>query len=676
MSLVPHKIVALNELNEGAKNTIAGAVVSLFDSTGAAVTLFDDESGNNGSTTKQTDSEGVVVVYVTPGEYSEQVNGGVQRKVLVGSKEITTDQLINRVRKAQEGDVLTTTGFYTAGDSGGAQWKATSTTGLTPSQTPADRGAPELVDGSGRLWELLPIPAARRKAYSALALGVAGDGVTDDTGHLRAGLSSGDVYGNDISCRITSRIEVTSAQRGLFGSMSILADTTIFNRTDGVYNSVDGAAILVTGDDWVMDGVRISTTGTLNNDNTTCALVLQGVKFDVTNCEFDRFARTKVIRIETCSSGSRFNYNHIHDCEMGGLTSSQLTGIDIDDSRVGGLPSQNIEVRGNLIENLTVTSAFETSFGYQTDGINVSHPTSNGHKITANTIKFTGEAIDCFGAECEISKNHIYDSYVSGIKLVNGATDCMVSNNHVIRPRTYGVVVAGSANVGTPTSSNRIENNHVVSVNPNLDSPTTSFAFGAEDNTGASLPSDNTFKNNTARDCGNADRIIFNDATPKSNEFIDTKVIGSTPATIVSNGSGAVITFQDKAYIKAYPTGQDVAPSGEILNLSNVIENRYGELSSGVYTASVPRTVSVSGAVRTGSANPGKAWTLDLLKNGTAIERAQIVAAAGGDLVLRLSCPSIPLNEGDELSFFVSHNESSSALITSSSLYSFTISEL
>lgn len=84
MALVPHKIVALNELDEGTKNTIAGAVVSLYDTDGNAVTLFDDESGSNGSTAKQTDSEGVAVVYVTAGEYDESVNGGIQRRVTIG----------------------------------------------------------------------------------------------------------------------------------------------------------------------------------------------------------------------------------------------------------------------------------------------------------------------------------------------------------------------------------------------------------------------------------------------------------------------------------------------------------------------------------------------------------------------------------------------------------------
>jgi hypothetical protein len=675
MALVPHKVVALNELNEGEKNIIAGAPVSLFDTEGNAVTLFDDESGSNGSTAKQTDAEGVVVVYVTAGEYDEQVNGGIQRRVLVGNKEITTEQLIERIRKARDGDVITTTGFYSAGDGGGAQWMATSTTGLSASQPPSGRLAPELVDGSGRLWELLPIPATKRKAYSALALGVVGDGVQDDTNALKAGLFFGEVHGNDITCKITSRISITNGQSGLAGNMQLVGASANFSRTDGSYSNDDGTMLWVNALDFEMHGgVHFKMDDLTQNDNTTCALVLRESSFSIEGCKFSNFKRTKVVRIESCLENSNFSYNKIFDCEMGGATVSQLTGLDVDDNRPNG-STLGLNIVGNVIRNLTVAPDFEASFGYQTDGINISHPESNGHIIRGNQISFVGEGVDCFGSNCQIVSNIIKDSYVSGVKLVNGATDCIVSSNHVIRPRTYGFVVAGSANSGTPTSGNRIENNHVIAVNENSDSPTSSYAFGAEDNTGVSLPTDNTFKNNTARDCGNAGRIIFNDATPKSNYFIDTKVIGSTPAIMVSNASGATITFQDKAYVKAYPTAQDIAPSGEVLNLSNVIENRNAELSGGVYTASVPRTVNLSGSIRTGAANAGKIWTLDLLKNGSAVERAQVVAASSGDLVVRISTPGLLLNEGDELSLFVSHNEDSSALITSSSLYSFTISE-
>ncbi|APC46581.1 cell wall surface anchor family protein [Alteromonas phage PB15] len=89
MALVPHKFTALAESDaEGTdgKNIIAGAVVSLYDPDGNAATLFDDENYGNGSTAKQTDAKGQVVVYVEQGEYDEEVNGSIRRRVLIGSK--------------------------------------------------------------------------------------------------------------------------------------------------------------------------------------------------------------------------------------------------------------------------------------------------------------------------------------------------------------------------------------------------------------------------------------------------------------------------------------------------------------------------------------------------------------------------------------------------------------
>lgn len=88
MALVPHKITALAESDAqgtDGKNIVEGAVVSLYDTDGNAVALFDDENGSNGSTAKQTDATGQVVVYVEQGEYDEEVNGSVRRRVLIGS---------------------------------------------------------------------------------------------------------------------------------------------------------------------------------------------------------------------------------------------------------------------------------------------------------------------------------------------------------------------------------------------------------------------------------------------------------------------------------------------------------------------------------------------------------------------------------------------------------------
>ncbi len=156
MALYPYTITAIAKNTNETSNIVPGAMVSLLDSNGNAVVMYDDASGSNGSTGKVADTRGQVTVYVEQGEYSLNVNGTANGKFIVSSSEKqTTLELINSTNTYQAGDTITTTGFTTAGDGGGAQWLATATTGQTPSQTPADRGAAELADGSGRKWELV-----------------------------------------------------------------------------------------------------------------------------------------------------------------------------------------------------------------------------------------------------------------------------------------------------------------------------------------------------------------------------------------------------------------------------------------------------------------------------------------------------------------------------------------
>lgn len=94
MDLVPCKVTALAESDADGtdgKNIVAGAVVVLYDTTGAVATLYDDRNGNGGSTAKTTDSQGVVVFYVYPGEYDTQINNGKRRRIAVGSSAVTED---------------------------------------------------------------------------------------------------------------------------------------------------------------------------------------------------------------------------------------------------------------------------------------------------------------------------------------------------------------------------------------------------------------------------------------------------------------------------------------------------------------------------------------------------------------------------------------------------------
>jgi len=92
---------------------------------------------------------------------------------------LTTEGLINGVIKGfPAGHVLTTPGFYSTGDDGGASWKKTGLTG-TPSQSPGQLVYGYVNDGDGNQWELVT-----DRPISGKMLGVKGDG-SDDSDAMR-----------------------------------------------------------------------------------------------------------------------------------------------------------------------------------------------------------------------------------------------------------------------------------------------------------------------------------------------------------------------------------------------------------------------------------------------------------------------------------------------------------
>lgn len=158
MALVPYTVQSLaktdSEGTGGNSNVVSGAVITATDSNGAPATIYDDALSTNPSTAKTTGADGNREIWLEEGVYTITTNGK-SSKVDLTRFGGTATQLINSSRAYAAGDVVKVSGFLQSGDGGEAQWKATSTTGLTPSQSPVDRNAAELVDASGRLWELV-----------------------------------------------------------------------------------------------------------------------------------------------------------------------------------------------------------------------------------------------------------------------------------------------------------------------------------------------------------------------------------------------------------------------------------------------------------------------------------------------------------------------------------------
>lgn len=88
MALVPYSITALAESDAdgtSGKNIVAGAVVQFYNaaSGGTAQTLYDNAASANPSTSKTTDSQGQVTIYIEQGAYWITINGGTRRAVTI-----------------------------------------------------------------------------------------------------------------------------------------------------------------------------------------------------------------------------------------------------------------------------------------------------------------------------------------------------------------------------------------------------------------------------------------------------------------------------------------------------------------------------------------------------------------------------------------------------------------
>ena len=146
---------------------------STVATTGSYTDLFNIPSFSTVATT------GSYTDLINSPSFSTVASSGSYFDLINSPDSITTLDLIDSDFSLSSGEVVTTSGFYSKGDGGGGMWRATSTTGLTASQTPAHREAGELVDGSGRLWEFVSVAGTRLKEVTVEQLGAIADGTTD-----------------------------------------------------------------------------------------------------------------------------------------------------------------------------------------------------------------------------------------------------------------------------------------------------------------------------------------------------------------------------------------------------------------------------------------------------------------------------------------------------------------
>lgn len=157
------------------------------------------------------------------------------------------------------------------------------------------------------------------------------------------------------------------------------------------------------------------------------------------------------IGIDSCS-GIRLLSPHAHDCMIVSDTLKQLTGICVDDNRLNGVSSSDIEIRSPRILNMLADDAFVAAHGYQTDGINIQR--ADRVQITDPYIYRCGEGLDLTGSRIAVTGGLIVESSDAAIKLVHGAQFVSVTGTQIYRAGYAGIVIGGTSSGGRPSSYN------------------------------------------------------------------------------------------------------------------------------------------------------------------------------------------------------------------------------
>lgn len=192
-------------------------------------------------------------------------------------------------------------------------------------------------------------------------------------------------------------------------------------------------------------GVRI--TSEVSDGRAVDAIVARNVKeVRIEKCEISGFPVGCGVRAASLVGGSICD-NWIHDFTSATAWGSQpqITGIELDNDRINSVGSAGVRICRNSIKDLTVTGSLLSTYGYQTDGINLAHQTTNNCIVSDNFIDNVGEGIDVFGKCNTINGNTIRNAYIYGLKFIHGASFNSAAGGTIENAGLGGVVFAGSA---------------------------------------------------------------------------------------------------------------------------------------------------------------------------------------------------------------------------------------
>ena len=344
--------------------------------------------------------------------------------------ELSTSQLIESKRDYPVGTIVETTGFSESDGSGTGKWLATSTTGLTASQSPSDRNSAELVSGSGRLFTLVyPAPVD--------ALGAVGDGVSDDTAVWAAYLAS---FGNRKCYGTEGKTYAISS------TLDLPAVCVLHNASFVDINPVTNSRVLHSPNNVSARLNRVNVDrGGLNNAGSlldSAGIWISGGSVKISNTEVTGDGFGNGVALDNPISASLFRVR-VYESRAG---DSSTTPAITDDVFQGIWINRGTDV--NLLHCIVEDTKVEWNGQAQTSRYNrgFSFGGTKRFTLTNCTAKSLGQAFDFTGdqnsSQFTVSGCFAVDAYSWGFKAANTATKGKYIGCYAIRCDLGGFVAS------------------------------------------------------------------------------------------------------------------------------------------------------------------------------------------------------------------------------------------
>lgn len=264
------------------------------------------------------------------------------------------------------------------------------------------------------------------------------------------------------------------------------------------------------------------------------------------------------IRAATLTGRVVIAYNYFHDFTNAAAigATAQSGGVELDNDKVNSTPSYGVNIVGNRIKDIVFTGSALSTYGMQTDGINIqgnrASPAATdftrGHVVTGNIISNVGEGIDTFGWYSTISNNTIDTCYYTCIKLIHGASYNTVAGNILSRAKLCHIMLAASTGGETTCdlAGNRVTGNVCVDANYLNDggSDPRLSCIRTENTAGTNQVTDNLVSGNILDPGDYGKYCIYRQSDGLRNDFVENKLVrkGTVGWTLDDHGETGRMT--------------------------------------------------------------------------------------------------------------------------------------